>query len=57
LLEKENRPITDLVLEAIHCWLRERGIDDELPYDQKDDEKWLAEMFSHLKNRVSTQKK
>jgi len=49
LSREEHRPITDLVREAIHCWLRERGIDDGLSYDQKDDEKWLAEIFPHLK--------
>jgi len=49
LSREENRPKTDLVREAIYCWLRERGIDDGLSYDQKDDEKWLAEIFPHLK--------
>ena len=45
---EEHRPITDLVREAIHCWLRERGIDDELIYDQKDHEKWLEEIVSRM---------
>ncbi len=46
--QKEHRPITDLVREAIHCWLRERGIDDELIYDQKDHERWLEEIVSGM---------
>ena len=45
LSQKEDRPITDLVREAIHCWLRDRGVDDELIYDQKDHEKRTAEIF------------
>ncbi len=45
LSQKEHRPITDLVREAIHCWLRDRGVDDGLSYDEKDDEKRLAEIF------------
>ena len=49
LSREEDCPKTDLVREAIHSWLRERGIDDGLSYDQKDDEKWLAEIFPHLK--------
>ncbi len=43
--QKQDRPITDLVREAIHCWLRDRGVDDELSYDWKDHEKRLAEIF------------
>jgi hypothetical protein len=34
-----------IVREAIHCWFCEKGIDDELSYDQKDHEKWLEETF------------
>ncbi len=45
LSREEHRPITDLVREAIHCWLRDRGVDDGLSYDEKDDEKRLAEIF------------
>ena len=47
--QEEQRPITDLVREAIHCWLRDRDLDAELIYDQKDHEKWLKEMFPRLK--------
>jgi len=43
--QKEHRPITDLVREAIHCWLRDRGVDDGLSYDWKDHEKRLAGIF------------
>ena len=46
----EHRPITDPVREAIHCWLREKGIDDELIYDQNDQEKWLEEIVHNLKH-------
>ncbi len=46
--QKEHRPITDLVREAIHCWLRDKGVDDELIYDQKDHEKWLEEIVSGM---------
>ncbi len=46
--QKEQRPITDLVREAIHCWLRDKGVDDELIYDQKDHEKRMAEIFPSL---------
>ncbi len=45
LSREEDRPITDLVREAIHCWLRDRGVDDGLSYDWKDHEKRLAEIF------------
>jgi hypothetical protein len=49
--QKEHRPITDLVREAIHCWLRDRGVDDGLSYDWKDHEKRLAEIFPWCKER------
>ncbi len=55
--QKERRPITDLVREAIHCWLRDRDLDDELIYDQKDHEKWLKEMFPRLKVKRSIELK
>ena len=54
---EEHRPITDLVREAIHCWLRDRDLDDELIYDQKDHEKWLKEMFPRWKEEKSIELK
>ncbi len=42
---ERNCPKTELVREAIHCWLRDRGVDDGLSYDWKDHEKRLAEIF------------
>ncbi len=48
LSREEDRSITDLVREAIHCWLRDRGVDDGLSYDWKDHEKWLEEIVSRM---------
>jgi hypothetical protein len=50
LSRERNCPKTELVREALHYFLRENGLDDGLIYDEKDHEKWLAEMFSSLKN-------
>jgi len=48
LSRERNCPKTELVREAIHCWLRDRGVDDGLSYDWKDHEKRLAEIFPSL---------
>ena len=46
-----DRPKTDLVREAIHCWLRKRGLDDGLIYDEQDSEKRLEELCVWLKEK------
>jgi len=45
LSRERNCPKTELLREALHYFLRDNGLDDELIYDQKDHEKRLAEMF------------
>ena len=40
-----KRPIADIVREAVHCWLRERGVEDGLIYDREDFmREWEREM-------------
>jgi len=56
LSRERNCPKTELLREALHYFLRDNGLDDQLIYDQKDHEKQMAEIFPSLKNRVSTQK-
>ena len=48
LSQDRNCPITELVREAIHYLLREKGFDDGLSYDQEDHKKRLAEIFPGL---------
>jgi len=45
LSRERNCPKTELLREALHYFLRDNGLDDELIYDQKDHEKRLAEIF------------
>ena len=42
---------TELVREALHYFLRDNGLDDQLIYDRKDHEKQMAEIFSWCKER------
>jgi hypothetical protein len=51
LSRERNCPKTELVREALHYFLRENGLDDELIYDEKDREKRLAEIFPWWKER------
>ncbi len=39
---------TELLREALHYFLRDNGLDDELIYDRKDREKQMAEIFPSL---------
>ncbi len=48
LSRERNCPKTELVREALHYFLRENGLDDELIYDQKDHERWLEEIVSGM---------
>ncbi len=45
LSREKNCPKTELLREALHYFLRKNGFDDGLSYDEKDDEKRLAEIF------------
>ena len=45
LARERNCPKTELLREALHYFLRENGLDDELIYDQKDHEKQMAKIF------------
>jgi len=45
LSRERNCPKTELLREALHYFLRQNGLDDELIYDQKDYKKRLAEIF------------
>jgi len=45
LSRERNCPKTELLREALHYFLRENGLDDELIYDEKDHEKQMAEIF------------
>ncbi len=45
LSRERNCPKTELLREALHYFLRKNGLDDGLSYDEKDDEKRLAEIF------------
>jgi hypothetical protein len=45
LSRERNCPKTELLREALHYFLRKNGLDDELSYDEKDRDKWLAEIF------------
>jgi len=56
LARERNCSKTELVREALHYFLRKNGLDDELMYDRKDNEKVVEEIVRNLKNRVSTQK-
>ena len=40
---------TELLREALHYLLRDNSLDDGLSYDQKDDQKWLAEILPSWK--------
>ncbi len=42
---------TELLREALHYFLRDNGLDDELIYDQKDHEKQMAKIFPWCKER------
>ena len=42
---ERNRSKTELLREALHYFLRDNGLDDELIYDEKDHEKQMAEIF------------
>ncbi len=46
LSRERNCPKTELVREALHYFLRDNGLDDELIYDQKDHEKKMAEILA-----------
>ncbi len=48
LSRERNCPKTELLREALHYFLRENGLDDELIYDWKDREKWLEEIVSRM---------
>jgi len=50
LSRERNCPKTELVREALHYFLRENGLDDELIYDQKDHEKQIAKLFPWWRN-------
>jgi len=45
LSRERNCSKTELLREALHYFLRENGLDDELIYDQKDHEKQMAKIF------------
>ena len=45
LSRERNCPKTELLREALHYFLRENGLDDELIYDERDREKWLADIL------------
>jgi len=45
LSRERNCSKTELVREALHYFLRDNGLDDELIYDRKDHEKQMAEIF------------
>jgi len=45
LARERNCPKTELLREALHYFLRDNGLDDELIYDQKDHEKQMAKIF------------
>ncbi len=51
LSRERNCPKTELLREALHYFLRENGLDDELIYDQKDHEKQMAEIFPGWRKR------
>ncbi len=51
LSRERNCPKTELLREALHYFLRQNGLDDELIYDQKDREKQMAEIFPWWKER------
>ena len=51
LSRKTRRSKSDIVREAIHFWLREKGIDDGLMYDMKDCLRRLAEDYPCLKEK------
>jgi len=55
LSRERNCSKTELVREALHYFLRENGLDDELIYDQKDHEKQMAEIFPWWKEREEEQ--
>ena len=57
LSRERNCPKTELLREALHYFLRDNGLDDELIYDQQDHEKWLKEMFPRLKEEMSIEPK
>ena len=44
LSRERNCPKTELLREALHYFLRDNGLDDELIYDRKDHEKQMAEI-------------
>ncbi len=48
LSRERNCPKTELLREALHYFLRDNGLDDELIYDQKDHEKQMAKFFPSL---------
>ncbi len=48
LSRERNCPKTELLREALHYFLRDNGLDDELIYDRKDHEKQMAEIFPSL---------
>jgi len=45
LSRERNCSKTELLREALHYFLRDNGLDDELIYDQKDHEKQMAKIF------------
>ena len=45
LARERNCSKTELLREALHYFLRDNGLDDELIYDQKDHEKQMAKIF------------
>ncbi len=45
LSRERNCPKTELVREALHYFLRDHGLDDELIYDEEDNEKRMAEIL------------
>jgi len=46
LSRERNCPKTELLREALHYFLRNNGLDDELIYDEKDHEKQMAEILA-----------
>ncbi len=45
LSRERNCSKTELLREALHYFLRDNGLDDELIYAEKDHEKQMAEIF------------